>query len=116
MKETLRQKRVASLIKDEIALLLIDEYPPQTFGLLTVTRVEITGDLKQANVIVSVFGGGDAEAFLSSLKTKQGYFSKCVASRINLKYNPMLFFSLDLSSEYSERIEDILETLKNEKK
>ncbi|GAH66503.1 unnamed protein product, partial [marine sediment metagenome] len=56
MNTTLRQKKVASLIKAELSRLLIEGIQDSTSGLITVTRVEMTPDLKTAHVYLSTFG------------------------------------------------------------
>lgn len=111
-----RQKRVASLIKEELSRLLIGVIQDSSSGLITVTRVEMTPDLKTAHVFISIYGEGQEEAILEILERKKGYLRKSVASKIKLKYNPMLIFSFDQVPEYEEKIDKLIESIrKNEK-
>lgn len=115
MTESLRQKRIASLVKEELSRLLLQEFQDQASGLLTVTRVEMTGDLRTAHIYLSVFGYPAGERIIKELNRRQGYLRKCVASRVKLKYNPSLIFSLDDTAEYQEKIDRIIKTLKKER-
>lgn len=113
MNETRRQKRVASLVKEELSRLLITEAPHiSPAGLITVTDVNISADLKTAHIDISVFGVEDKEAVVESLNARKGYFRKCVASRIKIKYNPLLHFRLDPSAEITDRLDQILKKIK----
>jgi len=115
MKAFLRQKRVASLIKEELSHLLIEEIQDFISGLITVTRVEMTPDLKTAHIYLSIFGG-EKESTLRLLERKKGYLRKIIASKVKLKYNPLLIFSLDPSSDYEARIDKILKIIKKNEK
>ncbi len=115
MKAFLRQKRVASLIKEELSHLLIEEIQDFISGLITVTRVEMTPDLKTAHIYLTIFGG-EKEPTLRLLERKKGYLRKIIASKVKLKYNPLLIFSLDPSSDYEARIDKILKIIKKNEK
>jgi ribosome-binding factor A len=114
MAESRRQKKVASLIKEVLSRLLIEIIQNSHSGLITITRVEMSGDLKTAYVYLSVFGQEDNEAVLKILEKRKGYLRKSVASKTKLKYNPMLIFSLDPSVRNEEKMDKILKRLKNE--
>jgi ribosome-binding factor A len=116
MNTSLRQKRVASAIKEEISRLLIEEIQDSSSGLITVTRVEMTPDLMTAHIYLSIFGGGEKEATLRLLERKKGFLRKSIASKVKLKYNPMLIFSFDPSLDYEARIDKILENMKKNEK
>lgn len=111
-----RQKRVSSLIKEELSRLLIEVVQDSSSGLITVTRVEMSKDLKSAYVYLSFFGTQDKDRVLDLLEKRKGFLRKSIASRIKLKYNPMLIFSLDAASDYEERIEKILKDIKKNEK
>lgn len=108
----MRSRRVAELIQAELGRLMIREFQDSTTGFVTVTRVEVTADLLNARVYVSVFGSPDPEAFLERLEKSKGRIRKTLAARIKLKYNPALFFSLDPGPEYASKIEQLIERTK----
>jgi ribosome-binding factor A len=111
-----RQKRVSSLIKEELSRLLIEVIQDSSSGLITVTRVEVSKDLKSAYVYLSLFDTQDKDRLLDLLEKRKGFLRKSIASKIKLKYNPMLIFSLDETSDYEERIEKILKDIKKDEK
>ncbi|HUU51761.1 MAG TPA: 30S ribosome-binding factor RbfA [Candidatus Heimdallarchaeota archaeon] len=117
MEESRRQKKVSSLIKEVLSQILIDTVR-DTFesSLITITRLEITKDLKTAHVYLSLFGKEQEEQILEVLNERMGYFRKHIASRTNLKYNPMLIFSYDPILSYEEKIDALLEKLKKDER
>lgn len=112
MTENRRGKRVGSLIQEELSRFLIEDVQGEVPGLITVTRVEVTADLMTAHVYLSVFGGGDTEVLLALLEKRKGHIRKILASRIKLKYNPQLFFSLDPTPEDEEKLDRLFEMAK----
>jgi len=116
MDATLRQKRVASLIKEELSHLLIEEIQDSSSGLITLTRVEMTPDLKAAYIYLSIFGSEQKEATLQLLNRKKGILRKSIASKVKLKYNPELIFSFDPNPDYEAKIDKILEDIKKNEK
>jgi len=106
-----RVKRVEALIKEALSPVLIKDYQ-EASELLTVTRVEMTADLRTARVYVSVFGAADREAVIARLAQGAGLLRKAVASRVKLKYNPQLIFVLDLGPDHEARIDELLERTK----
>lgn len=116
MNTTLRQKKVASLIKEGLSRLLIEGIQDSTSGLITVTRVEMTPDLKTAHVYLSTIGCKEKETVLDLLQGKTGYLRKSIASKVKLKYNPMLFFSYDPGPDYETKIDKLIESIKKNEK
>jgi len=107
-----RTRRVAELVQAEISRILIGEFQDASSGLLTVTRVEMTPDLLTARVFISVFGAGDPGAVLDRIDKSKGRIRRALASRIELKYNPQLFFALDPGPDHQERIDRLIEETK----
>ncbi|UCC41171.1 MAG: 30S ribosome-binding factor RbfA [Candidatus Aminicenantes bacterium] len=116
MNVTRRQKRVGSLIKEEIGRLLVEEIQDFSSCLITVTRVEMSSDLKNAYIYFSVFGSEKKETILERLEARKGHLRKSIASKVKLKYNPMLIFSPDPLIEYEERIDSAIKKIKKNEK
>lgn len=115
--ERRRDKRIAGLVQSELSRLFIEEFQPAGSGLITVTRVDVSADLLTARIYVSVFGTQDKSKVLQSIESRKSYIRKILASRINLKYNPELIFSLDPLPDYEEKIDRLIEmSRKNDKR
>jgi ribosome-binding factor A len=107
-----RQKRVSRLLQEALSQLLIQEIQNISHSLVTVTHVDVTADLLTARVFLSVYGPDDPQTILAYLEQRRGSLRKSLASLVKLKYNPMLFFSLDPTHEYEQRIDELLQSAK----
>jgi len=106
---SVRQEKVASLIRHEISLILQHDYAPEESGFITVTDVVVTPDLKIAKVYVSVFGDPERkEKSLAFLEEHKGEIRSELGSRIRLKFTPSVTFLLDQSLDRAMKIEQIL--------
>lgn len=114
MKETRRQKKVASLIQDALSQPLTEILHEAIPGLITITHVEMTADLKTARVYLSIYAQEKSDNILSLLEKRKGFLRKSVASKTKLKYNPTLIFELDSLSDHEANIDRILQRIKNE--
>ena len=80
-------------------------------GMISVTRVETTGDLRYAKVWLSVYGMENEKEFRRGLKSASGWLRKELASSMSLRYTPELVFELDHSIEYGAHISSLLNEL-----
>ena len=80
-------------------------------GMISVTRVETTGDLRYAKVWLSVYGLKDEKEFRRGLKSASGWLRKELARSMNLRYTPELVFELDHSIEYGAHINELISSL-----
>ena len=84
-------------------------------GFVTVTGVDVTADLRLADVYVTVLGDeADARETLVGLASAAGYFRHNMMQTLSLRYIPELRFKLDTSLEHGSRIESLLDAIKNE--
>ncbi len=104
------------MIKEELGRLIIEALQDSASGLITITRVSMSKDLKNAHVFLSILGKSPKQEILDLINARKSFLRKAIATKIKLKYNPMLIFSLDSGFEYEERIQKVLDSLsKNEK-
>ena len=80
-------------------------------GMLSVTRVETTRDLRYAKVWISVYGLQDEKEFRRGLKSASGWLRRELAKSLSLRYTPELVFELDHSIEYGAHISSLLNEL-----
>lgn len=108
-----RHERVEEAIRKEVSTIIHDELKDPRIGFITVTRVELTKDLRSAKIFYSVLGKEEEHRKTRlALDSALGYIRKLVAQRINLRIATELMFKEDHSTEYSVRIEEVLSQLK----
>lgn len=107
-----RSNRVAEQMKKEIADILKRKVKDPRVEFVTVTDVEVTGDLQQATVYVTVLERQvkQAEA-LKGLEKAKGIVRSEVGKRIRLRKTPELAFQIDESIAYGNHIDDLLRKL-----
>lgn len=77
-------------------------------GMLSITAVETTGDLRYSNVYLSVLGLKSEKELMKGLKSAAGYLRHELGSALELRYVPELIFHLDKSIEHGATINKIL--------
>jgi len=104
-----RHERVEEAIKKEVSLIIHDELKDPRIGFVTITRVELSGDLRNAKIFYSVLGKEDScKKTKIALDSAVGYIRSLVAQRINMRFATELMFCEDHSTEYSVKIQEIL--------
>ncbi|MFC4354462.1 30S ribosome-binding factor RbfA [Chryseomicrobium palamuruense] len=110
----MRANRVAEQMKKEIADILKRKVKDPRVEFVTVTDVEVTGDLQQATVYVTVLEQQvKQEEALKGLDKAKGIIRSEVGTRIRLRKTPELSFQIDESIAYGNHIDDLLRQLKS---
>lgn len=110
-----RPRAVSHFLKKEISQIIAREMRDPRMGFATVTRVDMSDDLKHARVHISVYGSErERDECLEALNHARGYIQHRLSPRIHLKYMPILSFVFDRSIEYSIHIDEVLEELEAE--
>lgn len=105
----IRTGRVSEQIKKEISLLIQTELKDPRIGFVTVTGVDLTNDLSQAKIYLSVLGDDEQKNnSLKALDKANGFLRSELGKRIKLRHVPELIFKIDESIEYGSRIEKLL--------
>lgn len=108
----LRANRIAEQIKKELGEILNQKIKDPRVGFVTVTDVEVTGDLQQAKVFISVLGKEqEKKDTLTALEKANGFIRREIGSRIRLRKTPEVIFEIDEALEYGNRIDTILKDL-----
>ncbi len=84
---------------------------PNVTGLISVTKVKVSNDLKFARVYVSILNAKNLKETLAGLKKSSGFIRSELARRVNLRNTPELVFELDDSLEYGAKIDMILKEI-----
>jgi len=110
-----RYQRVAQAIKEEVSNIIHDELKDPRLGFITVTEVELTPDLRFAKIFFSVLGSKEEQQkSKKALDSSLGFVRKLVGERIRLRFVPEIIFKEDKSSEYSSRIQKVLDEIKED--
>lgn len=80
-------------------------------GMISVTRVETTGDLRYSKVWLSVLGMRDEKEFRRGLRSASGYLRRELGNHMKLRYTPELIFEIDHSIEYGAHINEVINSL-----
>ena len=80
-------------------------------GMISVTRVETTGDLRYAKVWLSVRGLENEKEFRRGLKSAAGWLRHELGQSLELRYTPELVFEVDHSIEYGAHISQVIQSL-----
>lgn len=111
-----RLNRINEELRKEISQIISYELKnPDATGLISVTKVKITPDLKYAKVYISMINTKNDEKTLEAIKKSSGFIRSEIAKRINLRITPELVFEIDDSLEYGAKIDKIIDDLKKEK-
>lgn len=113
----LRATRVGEQMKKELSDIISRKIKDPRIGFVTVTDVEVSGDLQQAKVFISVLGDDEAkENTLIGLAKAKGFIRSEIGRRIRLRKTPEIIFEFDESMEYGNRIETLLREIQKDEK
>lgn len=112
---SVRSNRVGEQMKKELGDIIGRKIKDPRIGFVTVTDVNVTGDLQQATVYISVLGDEkQKEDTLKGLETAKGFIRSELGQRIRLRKTPEIFFEFDASIDYGNRIETLLKEIKED--
>ncbi|MBA3580410.1 MAG: 30S ribosome-binding factor RbfA [Gemmatimonadaceae bacterium] len=118
MRNTRRADRVSEAIREVVATFLAEgggAKDPRITGLVTVTGVDITSDLRHAKVFVSVLGTEtEKAATFDGLNSVAGHLRSQIAKALQLRVAPQITFKVDESVAHAARIESLLEQIKHD--
>lgn len=104
-----RVLKAAEAVREVVSMAILTELKDPRVRDVTVTRVEMAGDMRQAKVYVSVMGEeGHQRLSLQGLQSSAGYLQSRVAERIDTRYTPRLKFILDEGVKKSIEVARIL--------
>lgn len=116
MSDSNRMNRIDEEMKKVLSQIIGQELKdPHLTGLISVTSVKTTPDLRYARVFVSMIGCKSQKENLAILKKSSGHIRAIVAKKVNLRTTPELVFEFDESIEYGSKIDKILKQIKTDK-
>lgn len=109
-----RPQRVQEQIRREISLIVHNEVKDPRLGFVTITRVEISKDLKNAAVYYSVLNEKEVKNTGHALSSAGGYIKGLIGERLKLRFVPNIEFKVDKSMDHTRKIYEILDKIKSE--
>lgn len=106
-----RKDKIQNLIKEEISLIFLHKIKDPAIGFLTITNVKVSPDLKIAKVYISVYDKESRNEVLHKINEVKSLIRSELAHRIRMKFVPDLDFYIDDTTDYVERIEDLLKKI-----
>lgn len=113
---TRRAQRVSNLIRQEICELLLEHTnDPRLNGMISITEVSTSADLKNARIYISILGNEkEAGEVMKGFRSATGYFRKELGRRLHLRYVPEISFEMDNSIERGARILNLIQQVSRE--
>ena len=109
-----RAKRVSEELRKIIAQILLEDLNRPRLGFITITRIEVTDDLRYARIYYSVLGNEDEkQATTETLEAELPFIRRLAVQRINMKFAMDMKFEIDKSIDQSFRIDTILKKIKD---
>ncbi len=110
-----RIEKANSLIKKNLADIIDNELsdPRLKNEMITVSKVEMSPDLKYARVYLSFYGTGDKKDAITAIQNASGYIKKSLKERLKFRVLPEFHFVEDHSLEYSDHINSLLKQIES---
>ena len=114
---SIRSEKVSEEIKHRVSEVLTKDLAELDFGLVTVTKVVVSGDLKNAKIFVSFLGNKEpARDCIDKINYRKKSIRMHLSSKLYLKSMPDLFFYHDDTIEYANRIDELLKQIHKDDK
>jgi len=114
--ESRRSRKVADQVKNELGWILQQKYSNHQYGMVTITKVKVSRDLKYATIYFSALGENvDPKEAEKALKKAVPFLRKELSQRVSLKFIPELRFFYDDSLVYSEHIAGLFKKINDDK-
>lgn len=108
-----RSDQVAEELRKILSMILIQDMHDPRMGFITITRIEMTPDLRFARVFYSVLGNEEKKsATVEALGENMRFIRRLAIQRINMKYAIDIKFEPDRSIEHGFRVEELLKKIK----
>ena len=110
-----RIDRISEEVKREVDRIIREELSdPRISGTYSVTRAEVTRDLRYAKIYISILEEEKQAPMLAALKSAAGYIRKALGKNILIRYAPELLFQKDENIAYGIHIADVLKNVQTE--
>jgi ribosome-binding factor A len=106
-----RNERLAEEIREDVAR-IVGQLKDPRIGFVTVTRVDLTPDLRTAHVHVGILGGENRDKTLAGLRQASGFVRRELGRRIHVRHTPEIAFHYDEGLDATDRVARLLEEVR----
>ncbi len=111
---SVRLKKISALIQEELSLIFLHKVQDPELGLVTITNVKVTPDLKIAKVYISILDKSKREYVMNHIESLKGFLRTELAHRVRIKNTPELNFYLDDTLDYVEKMEELFNKIRKD--
>ncbi|MGD8777931.1 MAG: 30S ribosome-binding factor RbfA [Ignavibacteria bacterium] len=109
---SIRLDKIASLLKEELSLIFLNKVQDPALGLLTITNVKVSPDIRQAKVYISVYDKENRDDVLQKIEDIKGLIKGQLGQRLKrLRYIPDLVFFIDDTLDYVEKMDGLFKKI-----
>ncbi len=113
---SIRKEKIEHLIKEELSLIFLHKLQDPELGLLTITKVTVSPDVSIAKVYFSVYQKESREMILEKVNDLKGLIRGQLSQKVKLRHTPELYFFIDDTLDYVEKMEDLFKKLHEDDK
>lgn len=111
-KEFGRNQRVAQFIKEELSVLIQRDFPINVHGMITLSNVDLSPDLKNATIYITAFNNQEShENLVAEMNNQAGHFRHELSQMLTTRGVPSIRFKYDESIERAQRLTDIINSV-----
>lgn len=111
---TRRTRQVGELLKEELTDIIRREVKDPRIGFMSITEVDVTPDLRQARVYISVLNEEERSGTMDALTSAAAFIRHHLKPRLRMRQIPMLEFRDDRSMAYAQHITETLRRIEQE--
>ena len=109
-----RIDRISEEVRREVDKIIRDElHDPRIDGTFSITRAEVTRDLRFAKIYVSVLEDDKREPLMAALKNAAGYIRRALGKSMIIRYSPELIFVSDQNIAYGVRMAQLISEVRS---
>ncbi|MBI5073610.1 MAG: 30S ribosome-binding factor RbfA [Nitrospirae bacterium] len=109
-----RSQRVGDLVREEVADIIMYRLKDPRIGFITVTGADMSDDLKNARIFVSILKPEERDQTIAILNEAKPFIRSALGKRLKMKFTPNIEFRLDTSIEYGSKIDSLLRKIRTE--
>jgi len=114
---TRRTEQIGEAVREEVANIIAHGLKDPRIGFVTITRAEVTPDLRHARILFGVLGdAAQRDKTEKGLKQAAGFIRREVGKRLRLRFTPELTFQYDVGIDATDRVARLLEETQSEEK